>query len=173
MREEIFESRLANWQRTAARLNERLEPIVHRQVDINMPDWEEQLAAAPHPADQLGIRGEVEALFEEIIAALDSMSPQQRQATIDTVACNDALSYAACLKAEPDKAAEFRRHMLLFVLRDQAKDTRDAIIELRHCRLWGQDLGVDVDAVFRELAELASTRDRHGWGSTRELLLKN
>lgn len=169
---EFFRTQFADWQRRIESLNEKLQPIVHREIDINAPDWQEQLANRPHPADESGLRPEIESLFNDIVDRFESLDADQRQMIIDLMDKNDSLMYSAVMDANIETYEGFRKKMLLFVIEDQGKDTRDAIVTLGYYRKRGEDLGFDVDSVFRQTAELASERDKHGWGSTRDLLLE-
>ena len=168
MIENSFDMVFADWRRRAELLDERLHPLVHAEVDIMQPD----LASAPHPADTSGLRSEIESLFNEIVDRFETLDAEQRQMVIDLMDENDSLMYSAVIDAGYDTPEEFRRNMILVVIEDQGKDTRDAILALGRYREMGEKRGFDVDAIFREMAKLASTHDKYGWGTTRELFLK-
>jgi hypothetical protein len=78
--------------------------------------------------------------------------------------------YSAVIDADLETLEGFRRHMILFVIADQGKDTRDAIVTLGEYRELGHKHGYDVDAIFKQLATVASDHDKYGWGSSRDLL---
>ena len=171
MVDDTFKTQFADWKRRAKSLDRKLHPIVHREIDISAPDWQEQLANNPHPADESGQRREIETLFNEIVDRFGSLDYSQRQKIIDLLEKNDSLLYSAVIDADFETQDGFRRHMILFVIEDQGKDTRDAIVALAHYRKRGEQLGFDVDSIFKEVAQIASDRDKYGWGSTRDLLL--
>jgi hypothetical protein len=173
MLEDTFEAVFADWKRRAETLDRQLHSIVHEEVDINSPDWEEQLANAPHPANAAGLRNEICALFNEIIDCFESLDVDQRQQIIDLMETNDSLMYSAVIDADYNTPDGFRKHMMLMVIEDQGKDTRDAIVGLAHHRKAAEERGINVDAIFKEMAALASARDKFGWGTTRDLFLKH
>ena len=171
MVDDTFKTQFADWKRRAKSLDMKLHPIVHREIDINAPDWKEQLANSPHPADESGLRREIESLFNEIVDRFKTLDAGQRQKIIDLLEKNHSLMYSAVIDADIETQEGFRRNLILFVIEDQGKDTRDAIVALAHHRECGEQLGFDVDSIFEEVAQLASDRDKYGWGSTRDLLL--
>lgn len=166
------DNRLEVWTRRARALDQKLKPIVSAPVDINAPDWEAQLAAAPHPVDEAGVRGEVERFFDEVVSAYGSISADERQQLNQLMAGYGSLMYSAVLPDDPDPLDRFRRKLILMVIDDQGQDPRDAIVALGQYRKDGEKLGIDVDAVFREMAALASTVDKYGWGSTQALFTR-
>ena len=172
MDEATFRDHLADWAERAGRLDEVLHPNVHEEIDFNDPAALERLENAPHPADATGERDAIAALFEEMVAVVESVTAEQRGQLIALLAKNDSLLYSAVLETDPETPEGFRKTLLLFVLEDQGKDTRDAILTLAAYREQGETLGLDVDGLFREMAELASTRNKYGWGSTRDLFLR-
>ncbi len=167
----MFESVFAVWKRLAESLNQQLRPIVHAEVDINAPDWQERLATDPHPADACGRRREITALFNEIVNDFESFNAEQRQQVVDLMDQNDSLMYSAVIDADINTPEGFRKHMILEVLRDQGKDPRDAIVALTDYRKQAERRGIDVDSIFEEMARIASTRDKYGWGTTRDLFM--
>ena len=172
MTNDTFDFTFTDWKQRAIALNQKLMPIVNAEVDINTPDWTEKLARRPHPADVSGLRLKIETLFGEIVKQFEFYNPNQRQQIIDLMYQNDALMYAACLDAVHNTPDGFRKRMILFVIDDQGKDTRDAMLALDAFRTDAEIQGIDVNSIFKEMASIASTRDKFGWGSTRDLFLK-
>jgi len=170
MDDDTFHNKYSAWKKQAKSLDSRLRPIVHKEVGVNAPDWQEQLANMPHPADESGLRNEITALFDQIVDQFESFDFDQRQAIIDLMVKNDSLMYSAVIRDDLETLEGFRRNMILFVIADQGKDTRDAIVALGHYRDLGQKHGYDVDTIFEQLAYIASSHDKYGWGSTRDLL---
>jgi hypothetical protein len=167
---EAFQKTCAAWKTQADSLDSKLRPIVQQEVDINAPDWQEQLANMPHPADESGLHEEIASLFDEIVDQFETLDVEQRQAIINLMEKNESLMYSAVIEADLETLEGFRRNMILFVIADQGKDTRDAIVALGQYRELGQKHGYDVDAIFKKLASVASDHDKYGWGSTRDLL---
>ena len=173
MSDATFESIFAGWKQRAESFDQRLHPIVHAEIDINAPDWQEQLANAPHPADASGLRREITSLFNEIVNRFESFDAEERQQIIDLMDQNDSLMYSAVIDAGYETPEGFRKNMILVVIEDQGKDTRDAIVRLAHCRSDAEKRGIDVNSIFREMAAIANTRDKYGWGTTRDLFLNH
>lgn len=85
----------------------------------------------------------------------------------------DSLMYSAVIDADDNTAEGFRRNMILMVLDDQGSDTRDIIVALAYHRRQAEKQGIDMDKIFKEMADIASTEDKYGWGSMRELFLNH
>ncbi len=170
MDDDTFYNKYASWKKQVQSLDSRLRPVVHKEVDINAPGWQEKLANMPHPADESGLRNEITVLFDEIVDHFESFDRNQRQAIIDLMDKNDSLMYSAVICDDLETREGFRRNMILFVIADQGKDTRDAIVALGHYHEIGQKHGYDVEAIFEGLASIANSHDKYGWGSTRDLL---
>ena len=91
MDDDTFHRAHAAWKEKAESLNSMLRPIVQRDVDLSAPDWQEQLANMPHPADESGLREEITELFEEIVDQYETLDSHQRQAVIDLMENNLSL----------------------------------------------------------------------------------
>ncbi len=167
-----FEDRWSRWTNTVTSLERTLNPVVKREVDINTPDWKEQLDNSPHPADETGTREELACLFNDFVDVFPALSHDQRLQLIDFLYENESVMYSAVINADPRTEDGFRHHIILYILDDQGRDTRDAILALDALRRTGEKAGLNVTRIFRELAEMASDRDKFGWGSTRHLLLR-
>jgi hypothetical protein len=168
-----FEGLFQDWKKRAEALDRKIRPLAAQEVDMSDPDWEQKLRTAEQPADELGLRTEIESLFDEIIERLELLDGNQRQLVFNFLNGCSSLMWSAVISGNLQTRDGFRKHMLLFVIKDQGKDTRDAILELSHYREVGKALGIDVDAVFKELAPLASDLNKYGMGSTRDLLLRS
>src|SRR4051812_42143821 len=114
-------------------LEERLRPIADRPVDITSPGWASRLTQAAHPLDEAGVRPTVEALLDELFSAYETAEPEARQAMRALFAEYRAFGWATTLSSPPTTGESFRRHLLLFSLNDQGRDSRDAV-------LWLQDI---------------------------------
>ena len=167
-----FKFVFADWQQRANFLNQKLMPIVNVEADINAPDWLEKLTRRPYPADSSGLRLQIETLFGEIIKQFEFFNSDQRQQIVDFMYQKDALMYAAVIDADRNTPNGFRQYMILFVIDDQGKDTRDAMLALGRYHADAEKLGIDVGTVFKEMAAISSINDKFGWGSTRDLFLK-
>ena len=60
---------LEDWEFRMMELEEKLQPIAKRPVDITRPDWLERLQAGVQPLDEAGVRDAAERLLVELIGA--------------------------------------------------------------------------------------------------------
>jgi hypothetical protein len=65
-----------------------------------------------------------------------------------------------------------RRHLLLFSMKDQGRDSRDALLDLQDLCREARSAGVNLTPVLREVAELPSDKNKYGMGSTEDMLLR-
>jgi hypothetical protein len=65
-----------------------------------------------------------------------------------------------------------RQHLILFSMKDQGRDSRDALLTLQEIVREADTAGVDKAAALREVAAMSSSTNRYGMGSTRDMLLK-
>jgi hypothetical protein len=137
---------------------------------MKQPGRQEALTAAPHPVDEIGVRGEVEAFFSEIVGCFESLDEDQRQQLMALMAENHNLMYCAVTGVDRDSREGLYQELILFILDDQGRDPRDAMLALDGLAERARKLGLHPRRLFRKLAPLASDRDRYGWGSTREFL---
>lgn len=76
------------------------------------------------------------------------------------------------LPEKPLTVEEARRELLLFSIRDQLPDVRDAAVELSSQRTSAEAAGIDFGALGREVADLSDDTRRDGmFGSTRQMIL--
>jgi hypothetical protein len=57
-------------------------------------------------------------------------------------------------------------------MKDQGRDSRDALLALRHLYSEAAGAGIDPALLLREVAGLSSTVNKYGMGSTCDMLLK-
>jgi len=152
-------------------LEEGLLPIARRPVDITDPNWIRRLQEASHPLDEAGVRGDAEALLEAVIDEYQNCLPDTRQAIRQLFTKYNAFSWAAALPYAPITQASFLRHLVLFSIKDQGKDTRDAILWLRDLCHTAAAAGVLTAPILEQAAALSSDENRYGMGSTKRLLL--
>ena len=165
-------SRIENFALRIRDIEQRVRPIADRPMDITKPGWGAQLMHAPHPLDEAGIRSEAETLLDEVIGFYDSCGEQDREAIRALFVEYRAFTWAASLPFAPADEKKLRQHLLLFSIRDQGRDSRDALLLLQElCRDAGK-AGVNRGPVLREIAELSSDRNKYGMGSTKDMLLR-
>ncbi len=154
-----------------ARFDQHLAPIANRPVDITDPNWLGKLKSVPPALDEANIRGQVETLLVEVLELYVQCDEPTRTALRALFNKYQAFSWAAALPRDltPDG---FRRQLLLFSLKDQGRDTRDAILWLQDICREARSAGLDLKPILDEVGELSSGINRFGMGSTKDLLLK-
>ncbi len=153
-------------------LEERLRPIANRPVDITQPGWGGRLMESPHPLDQAGVRPEAESLLEELISCYRTGTDDVRNAIRRLFVQYRGFAWAANLSFDPKTEEEFRRHLVLFSMKDQGRDSRDALMDLQYLCRKAASAGVSTTPLLNEVAELCSDQNKYGMGSTKQMLLK-
>jgi hypothetical protein len=164
---------LENWELQMMELEERLRPIAQRPVNVTRPGWVERLQAGAPPLDEAGVRNSSERLLEEMIDAYAQGTEETRAAIRRLFTEYRSFSWAAALSTPRTSVAGLRRHLILFSIKDQRRDSRDALLTLQEICREALAAGVDTAPVLREVAELSSNTNKYGMGSTREMLLKH
>ncbi len=152
-------------------LEDRLRPIADRPVNITEPGWARRLTQAPHPLDEAGVRSMVEALLDELFSAYQTADQEGRQALRNLFVEYRAFAWTATLPSPPTTEESFRRHLVLFSLKDQERDSRDTLLWLHDLCRQAIDAGVNIGPILREVAALSSSHNRYGMGSTQAMLL--
>ena len=152
-------------------LEQRLRPIADRPVDITKPGWGAQLAHSPHPFDETGTRPEAEGLLRELIGFYRASGDDERGAIRALFVEYKAFAWAANLPFGATDEEKLRQHLVLFSLKDQGRDCRDALLWLQDLCREAKRAGIDPGPVLREVATLSSAKNKYWMGSTREMLL--
>ncbi len=152
-------------------MDERLRPLANRPVDITVPGWVDGLKHAPSPLDEAGIRERAENFLTAITAEYMKCGEAERQAIRRLFGKYRAFSWAATFSFPPGTDERFRLHLVLFSIKDQGRDSRDAVLELQHFCATAKASRVNTAPILKEVAELSSDKDKYGMGSTRSLLL--
>jgi len=151
-------------------LEERLRPIARRPVDTTQPDWLERLRANKHPLDEAGVREQTQMLLGSLISIYAQGGDETRSAIRRMFVDYDSFAWAAALSAPWTTAAGFREHLILFSMKDQEKDCRDALLLLQSYVRDAAAAGVNTEETLREVAAMSSRIDRYGMGSTYDML---
>jgi hypothetical protein len=151
-------------------INDRLRPIATRPVDINDPNWETLLAKCEHPLDEAGVRSNTEMLLDAMIREYQIADEDTRRAMRRLFSTYRHFAWAAMLSGAPTTERDFRSHLILFSLRDQGEDSRDALLTLQELCRQARAAGVDSAPILREVAQISSDENRYGMGSTRSQL---
>ncbi len=152
-------------------LEQRLRPIANRPVDVTKPGWGAELARSPHPFDETGTRPEGEDLLRELIGFYRACGDDERQAIRALFVEYRAFAWAASLPFGATDEEKLRQHLVLFSLKDQGRDCRDALLCLQDLCREAKSTGIDPGPVLREVAALSSDKNKYWMGSTREMLL--
>lgn len=161
---------LERWELQIMDLEERLRPIARRPVDTAQPDWLDRLRANPHPLDEAGVRQQTEALLGNLISIYSQGGDETRSAIRRMFVEYDSFAWAAALSTPWTTDAGFREHLILFSMKDQEKDCRDALLLLQSYVQDAAAAGVNTGEALREVAAMSSRIDRYGMGSTCKML---
>ena len=154
-----------------AELDRCLRPIANRPVDITKPGWGINLTQRAHPLDEAGVRYEADLLLGELITFYRVNSDESRVAIRKLFTENRAWMWAAGLSFDPTTEENFRQHLLLFSIKDQGRDSRDAILWLQDICRTARSTGLNTSAALKEVAALSSNENKYGMGSTQKMLL--
>lgn len=154
-----------------ARLDEKLAPIANRPIDISDPNWLGKIIKVPPDLDEADIRSQVETLLMEVLALYVQSDEMTRASLRDLFHEYKAFSWAAAIPQELTPQG-FRHQLLLFSLKDQERDPRDAILWLQDICRNAQSAGVELSPILDEVGQLSSEINRFGMGSTKALILK-
>jgi len=153
-------------------LDARLRPIARRPVDITRSGWLERLQRQPPPVDEAGIRGAAEQLLADLIVVYAEGAEETREVVRGLFAKHRSFAWAATLSDPPSTIAGFRRRLVLFSMKDQGSDGRDALVTLQETCSAAKAAGVALEPILREVAVMSSRVNRHGMGSTSDMLLR-
>jgi len=168
---------MAQWVARLQPIEERLRPIATRGVDILATGWRERLRARRPPdeaalGEEAAVREEAHALLGELVEAYPKADEAGRAAIRRLMREFPRFAWAATLSVPRTTADGFHARLVHFAMADQGPDPRDATMWIDRITLDAQDAGLDVPAILREVAGLASHEDPYGWGSTAEWLLR-
>ena len=119
-----------------------------------------------------GVREPAERLLGELIVAYAKGGEETRSAIRRMFAEYRSFAWAAALSTPRTSVEGLRQHLILFSMKDQGRDTRDALLTLQEIVRQADTAGVDKAAALREVAVMSSSTNRYGMGSTRDILLK-
>ena len=156
-----------------AKLEELLQPIANRPVDITRPGWLERLQAGLPPLDEAGVRDTAERLLAEILAAYAQGTFEARAAIRRLFQKHPSFAWAATLSVPWTTMDGLRPHLILFSIDDQGRDGRDALLALQRICQDARGAGLEIAPVLQEIAAMSSNEDKYGMGSTRQMLLRH
>jgi hypothetical protein len=155
--------------RRVADLDKILQPIANKPLVIQDPDGFSKISFKNlfDPKVLQSVAEVVEGLAAEYLSQEETVRAEIRE----LFHTYRSFSWASPFRGEARTAAELRRRLILFSMRDQADDPRDAVGEVWALRETAQRRGLPFDAISAEIAEISSRVARSSMGSTRDLLL--
>ncbi|GLW35886.1 hypothetical protein [Actinoplanes regularis] len=153
-------------------IDELLRDIAERPVDLSDPDWMAGHRRAPAPVEEAGVAAEAAAALEVLLDAYETGGPSARAEVRDVFGTYRAFRWAVHLPGQWSSVAEFRRRLVHVSAVDQGADPRDELMTIWSLCNRARELGIDVEPVLREVAELSSDVDRYEFGSTRALIMR-
>ena len=163
---------LEDWELRMMELEEKLRPIAKRPVDITRPGWLERLQAGGSPLDEAGVGDTTERLLAEILAAYVQGTAQTRTVIRRLFQEYQSFSWAATLSVPRTTLDGLRQHLILFSMKDQEHDGRDALLTLQEICQDARNAGLEIAPVIREVAAMSSDENKYGMGSTSQMLLR-
>ncbi len=153
-----------------AEINEKLRPIATRPLDFNDPKFVNRLAQKQSPLDEAGVRPATENLLELLAAEYANSDDETRLAIRGLFAHYEHFAWAASFASPPVTEGDFRRHLILFSMFDQGRDSRDALLALQALYEQARTRGFDIRPIAREVAQMSSETNKYGMGSTKQML---
>jgi len=152
--------------------NRLLDPVANAEVDINDPNWQKKLDEDQHPLDEVGIREAAERLTQTIMELFLGSNSKGRSQIRKLLADNQSFSWAMTPPESSDPERVFRDRVLLFVM-DDTVDTRDAIMGIGTLVDDARSSGVRYRPILKQIAKVAGTTDRYGFGSLRSVIKRH
>lgn len=156
------------WIDELIRLNDAIRPIAEAPVDLEEIDS----LSETDPLGETGVRIEAQAILMQILHTYETGTDLDRIAIRGLVELYEAFFWAAGPSSQGTPTERLRTNLLRFAVKDQFPDPRDAVMWL-HGVCESTEVSVEeLKELRREVAQLANSRNRYGFGSTRSMLLK-
>ena len=156
------------WEIRIKKIDSLVRPIAKAPVDLDKLDA--FLASPPSPLDDAGCRSECESLVSEIVDHYINLNRQLKDRVQHLFDDNSSFSWAGSLPEAPLSDLEFERRLILFIIRDQSPDPRDAIMQLEALLDRAQSRDLNTRSVLKKLLPHANNQQKWGFPSTRNLL---
>ena len=153
-------------------IDDAIEPIANRPVDLTEPGWMDRLKSRPHPFDQAAVRSEGESATLDLVDGYLTEDQEWRVGARRLFKTYRWFAWSATLPLDRATEPGFRAHLALFSIADQGLDPRDARLALDDLTAVADSTPLDARAALTEVALLSSEDDPYGWGSTRSWLEK-
>jgi hypothetical protein len=177
---------IAEIEQAIAPIDAAIAPIAKRGLDTSQPGWlarwRDQQAKAKSEAinrepwrpvlERIGMQAEASALLADILAFYAGGSDADRAAIRALFHKYDSFCWAVYVPHEPMTEEAFRNTLILFSIKDQERDWRDAIVWLDGLCAEAGRAGLPRAKMLREAAALSSDEPHYaGWRTTRKMLL--
>lgn len=154
-----------HWQEELQIFDSRVKPVINAPYTGDSSSFYQELHA-------LGLKSRADAIVQQIVDEFPKLTAENRRKVSELVNRYSGINWLTDLMRKVESIEAFRLSLTWFVIMDQGKDTRDAILELESYISKGKTFGYPVKALLQEISRMASEQDRYGWGSTRDLILK-
>ncbi len=154
-----------HWQKELQTLDSRVKPLINAPYTGDSSSFYQELHA-------LGLKSRADVIVQQIVAEFPELTAENRRRVSELVNRHGGINWLTDFMRKVESIEAFRMSLTWFVIMDQGKDTRDAILELESYISKGKTLGYPVKALLQEISRMASEQDRYGWGSTQDLILK-
>lgn len=151
-------------------IDEILRPIATRPVDMRNPNWMTLLSQRLHPLDEAGVRSATERLLESLVEEYLDSDDDTRRAIRGLFTSYKHFAWAATVRVPETTDEGFRRQFVLFSMRDQGLDSRDALLALQELCKRARAAGVGTAAILQEVAQISNDENKYGMGSTKNML---
>lgn len=168
-----IEDNLNRWRGEIYRLDCLIEPLAKQGLDIFAADFAANILdpkSHSEPIDSIGIRDETTALLREIIQVYGTEDDQTRTKIRKLFKEAPSFRWAATLPIQQMTESYFSAWLMLFSIKDQEDDCRDAILELESQVSLAKGDGINVVPILESAARLSSTENLYGMGSTRHII---
>src|SRR5438552_16023339 len=103
---------LGDWEFRMMEVEEKLQPIAKRPVDITRPDWLERLQAGVPPLDEAGVKDAAERLLAELIGAYAQGTDHTRAAIRRLFREYRSIAWEASMSVPMSTFVGLRQHMI-------------------------------------------------------------
>ncbi|WP_433227936.1 hypothetical protein ACQP2H_16360 [Micromonospora sp. CA-248260] len=153
-------------------IDDLLRYIAERPVDLNDPNWMAELRQAPPPLEEAGVVAEASAALDALLEAYETGAAPARAEVRDIFRAYPSFRWAAHLPVAWNSVGEFRRRLVHVSAMDQGADPRDELMAIWSLCNRARECAIDVEPVLREVANLSSDADLHGFGSMQMLIMR-
>ncbi len=161
-----FQDQYDHWKVELQALDSMARPILETPYTGESDSFYKQIQA-------LGLKDRANSIVNQLIDQFPKLNARDRLSLSELVNQYDGVNWLTDITEKVETYEAFKASLMWFVICDQGRDTRDAILSLRSFITKGETHDYPVKALLQEISELASDKDKYGWGSTRDLILNN